>query len=282
MPKTVVSIRATMRDHTMSLPAPENTIAFGIPNACTECHTDKKASWAVDAVREWWPQNRRAKMVARAEAFSAARAGRPEAVDRLVAIAADDRQGPLVQANALGYLRQFPDPRASAALLGGLKSSQPAIRSAAVASLGQLPLKSTATRAALIAALDDERRAVRIAALVSLVNLGGGPFDADDDKRFRRVSAEYVAAARLREDDPTIQVNRGFVHLLNGELDLAANALQNALMLEPGASRPTFLLALVRLAQNRPGDARALLTQVPPSDPNYAAAQDRLKKLGRP
>ena len=48
MPKTVISIKATMRDHTMSLPAPENTVAFGIPNACTECHTDKKPAWAVE------------------------------------------------------------------------------------------------------------------------------------------------------------------------------------------------------------------------------------------
>lgn len=281
MPRTVVSIRATMRDHSMSLPAPENTIALGIPNACTECHADKKASWAVDFVREWWPQNRRAKMIARAAAFSAARARRPEAVERLVAIAGDDRQGPLVQANALGYLRHFADPRAAAALAGALKSGHPAIRSAAVASLGQLPARNTAARAAIITALDDPQRAVRIAALVSLVNLGGGPFDGDDDKRFRRVSAEYVDAARLREDDPAIQVNRGFVHLLNGEFDLAADALQIALSLEPGATRPTFLLALVRTGQGRAGEARALLKQVPPSDPNYAAAQDRLKKLER-
>ena len=41
MPKTVVSIKATIRDHTIGVPAPENTVAFGIPNACTECHTDK-------------------------------------------------------------------------------------------------------------------------------------------------------------------------------------------------------------------------------------------------
>jgi Flp pilus assembly protein TadD len=282
MPKTVVSIKATIRDHTISLPAPENTAAFGIPNACTTCHADKTAAWEVGVVREWWPQNRRVKMIARAEAFSAARAGRPEAVERLVAIAADDRQGPLVQANALGYLRHFTDPRAAAALVGALKSAHPAIRSAAVASLGLLPVKNTAARAAIIAALDDARRAVRIAALVSLVNLGGGPFEGDDDRRFRRVSAEYEDAARLREDDPTIQSNRGFVHLLNGELDPAASALQIALTLEPGSSRSTFLLALVRIGQGRAGDARALLKQVPPTDPNYAAAQDRLKKLARP
>src|SRR4029077_10705086 len=30
MPKTVVSIKSTMRDHTIGVPAPENTAAFGI------------------------------------------------------------------------------------------------------------------------------------------------------------------------------------------------------------------------------------------------------------
>ena len=59
MPKTVISIKATMRDHTISLPAPENTVAFGIPNACTECHTDKKPAWAVETLEAWWPNGRR-------------------------------------------------------------------------------------------------------------------------------------------------------------------------------------------------------------------------------
>ena len=50
MPKTVMSNKATMRDHTIGLPAPENTVAFGSANACTECHTEQKASWAVEAL----------------------------------------------------------------------------------------------------------------------------------------------------------------------------------------------------------------------------------------
>ena len=36
----MIGIKTTMRDHTISLPAPENTVAFDIPNACTECHAD--------------------------------------------------------------------------------------------------------------------------------------------------------------------------------------------------------------------------------------------------
>ena len=53
MPKTVISIKATIRDHTIGLPAPENTVAFGIPNACSECHKDKPAAWAVSALETY-------------------------------------------------------------------------------------------------------------------------------------------------------------------------------------------------------------------------------------
>ena len=45
-----------MRDHTIGLPSPENTVAFGIPNACTDCHNQKPAAWAVAAIAKGWPR----------------------------------------------------------------------------------------------------------------------------------------------------------------------------------------------------------------------------------
>jgi len=279
MPKTVISIKATMRDHTMSVPAPENTVAFGIPNACTECHRDKKASWAVDTVEKWWPHGRRARLIARAEAFTAARASRPEALNRLIAIAADERQGPLIQANAVGYLSNYPDARALAALLAAATADYAAIRSAAVSSLGRLAVDSDARRGAIDAALDDPRRAVRIAALVSLVIRGGGPPAPAVQPAFRRVSAEFEARARLQQDDAGTQRDLGLIRLLTGEFDPAAAALEISVGLEPDRPSARFFLALARLGQRRADDARALLKQVQPSDPFYHAAQERLRQL---
>ena len=43
MPRTVLSIKAEIRDHSMSIPVPENTIHHGIPNACNVCHQDRDA-----------------------------------------------------------------------------------------------------------------------------------------------------------------------------------------------------------------------------------------------
>jgi predicted CXXCH cytochrome family protein len=293
MPKTVMSIKSTMRDHTISLPAPENTVAFGIPNACTECHADRKAPWAVETVEKWWPQGRRSKQVARAEAFTAARASRPEALDRLIAIAADDRQGPLMQANAVGYLGKYNEARAAAALLGAAKANHPAIRSVAVSSLTAhvagagasgrpqgVPSQPTdAARAAIVAALDDPHRAVRISALVSLINSGGGPIAPSDDARFRRVGAEFAARARLHEDDAGTQRDLGVIRLLTGEFDLAAEALQISVGLEPDRASAKFFLAMSRLGQRRIDEALVLLKQVPPADPFYRVSQEQLKQL---
>ena len=283
MPKTVVSIKSTMRDHTIGLPTPENTVAFGIPNACTECHADKPAAWAVSTLAEWWPRGRRAKLVARAEAFTAARADRPEALDRLIAIAADDRQGPLVQANAAGYLGRYTDARATAALLAAAKASHPVIRSAAVSSLGQrATAELTPVRSAILTALSDPQRAVRISAMVSLINHGGAPLGPGDMARFQWVGREFAARARLHEDDARIQRELGLIELLTGSFDVAADALQISEGLEPDQASVKFLLGLARLGQKRLDEARALLKQVLPADPYYAAAQERLRQLEQP
>lgn len=283
MPKTVVSIKSTMRDHTMNLPVPENTVAFGIPNACTECHKDKQATWAVGTLEKWWPRGRRAKLVKRADTFTAARAGRPDALGGLIAIAADDGQGPLVQANAVGYLGRYPEARAVAALLAAAKADHSAIRSAAISSLGQqLTAETAAPRQAILAALDDPQRTVRISAIVSLINRGGGPLNPADEPRFQRVGLEFAARARLHEDDASIQLDLGLIQLLAGSFDLAADALQISAGLEPDQASVKFLLALSRLGQGRVDEARTLLKQVLPADPYYKAAQERLKQLEPP
>ena len=278
MPKTVMSIKATMRDHTIGVPAPENTVAFGIPNACTECHADKPASWAVDAVDTWWPRGRRAKFVERAQVFTAARAQRPEVLDRLLALAADDRQGPLVQANAVGYLGGYKDPRVVPALLAAAQAGHPAIRSEALTGLGRI-VEGDAPRSALIKGLDDPRRSVRMSALMALVNRGGGPLAAADLARFQRASREFAAGAQPYRDDAKIQRDLGLVQLLASDVDAAAEALQISVGLEPERPSSKFLLAMARVGQGRTDEARRLLREVPSSDPFYKAAQDSLKQL---
>ena len=54
MPRTVQSIKAEIRDHSMSVPAPENTLRHAIPNACNLCHKDRDAQWSLDKMNAWY------------------------------------------------------------------------------------------------------------------------------------------------------------------------------------------------------------------------------------
>jgi HEAT repeats/Tetratricopeptide repeat/Cytochrome c552/Cytochrome c554 and c-prime len=287
MPKTVVSIKSTMRDHTIGVPAPENTVRFNIPNACSECHRDKPASWAADTLKTWWPfdaaqgrpQSRRARLVAQAEAFSAARAGRVDALDGLLAIADDEQRAPLIRANAIGYLGRFADPRAVSAIVRGAAASHSAIRAIAIAALRETGKGDPAARSAVLAALTDPRRAVRIAALLTLVEQGRTDLSPGDLARFRYVGEELTAWTRVNQQDPELQRVQGVVHLLSGDFARASAALQASFDLEPDAPSVRFFLGVAKLGQRRVEEARSVLQQVPKTDPYYEAAQQQLRKL---
>ena len=221
------------------------------------------------------------KLVKRAEAFTAARAHRPEALDRLIAIAADEAAGPLIQANAVGYLRQL-HRRARRRRTARRRES----RAPGHPRRGDLEPGTArdgtgdAARSAVLAALDDPQRAVRISALVSLINLRGSPLAARGPRTIspRRpgVRAGWSACTRTtRGSSATWEWSTCSV-----VSSIAPRTRSRSLSgLEPGRPSARFLLAVTRIGQRRFDEARTLLAQVPSSDPYYRSAQDRLKTL---
>jgi hypothetical protein len=279
MPRTVVSLRSTMPDHTMSVPAPENTAAHGIPNACNACHRDRDPAWAAARLAEWFPGGRRRALVARADAFAAGRAGRPDAVSRLRAIADDDAQPPLIRANAVGYLRRVPGPDAQAALVSAALSRHPAIRAAAMLGLGERPEARAEAVPVLTAALADARRVVRVGAALALLNHQVTALDGQAGQLFEGAKRDYTLRAAWLSDDPGAQLDAGKFHLLSRRPDEAADAIARSLRLDAALPSARYYLALARLAQGQLADARDLLRLVPAADPMRAAALQLLLKL---
>lgn len=279
MPKTVVSIKASMRDHTISVPAPENTVKFDIPNACTECHRDKPASWAAAVMKSWWPEGRRQRLITQAEVFTNARAGRATAVDELIAIADDPSYPPLVRANAVGYLGRFEQPAASSAVMRAARSDEPVIRLAAIAALRGPAGADANTRATILSGLSDPRRAVRVAAALTVAERNGRDLDVAHFARFRTAAQEVVSWTQQHKDEPDLQRVQGVVQLLAGEINAAAEALAMSLSHDPDATQTRFLLGLARLQQGRAGEARELWRGIPRGDRYYESAQRQLKAL---
>jgi tetratricopeptide (TPR) repeat protein len=46
------------RDHSFRIPRPDQSVAYNTPNACNACHTDKSKEWAANAVIQWYGPKR--------------------------------------------------------------------------------------------------------------------------------------------------------------------------------------------------------------------------------
>lgn len=279
MPRTVLSIKAEIRDHSMSIPAPENTTAHGIPNACNQCHKDRDAKWAGERMDVWYGPASRQKLIRRADVFAAARNRDPEAIPKLIAILEQPAEGPLVRGNAVGYLTGFSsDTRAFAAVERALGDAEPLIR--AIAALRISPGVSDRPRivTALTQRLGDSSAVARIAATVSLVSLGIHELPGEDGRRFEAGKQLFRARAELNTDDAAQQLGAGKFYLLTGDPATAIGALETSIKLEPDIPA-RYYLAYAYAQRGQMDEARKILLAIPPADSQYIRAQALLKAL---
>ena len=278
MPRTVYSIKAEIRDHSMTVPVPENTLRHDIPNACNLCHKDRSPEWAIGKMNQWWGDRSRQKMIRRADAFVAARKGDPAAVPALLAILGEPAEGQLVRANAAGHLGHFQDAAASAALVRALSDREPLVR--AVAALSLLPSTANRETAApvLVNALADPVATVRLAAMVALVNLGVRDLPGADGERFQSAMRMFQARVAFNSDDAEQQIAAGRFYLLAADPARAIEVLEAGLKLDPTVPGQYFL-AGAYVERSEYGKARQILEAIPPSDSQYEKAQRLLKVL---
>ncbi len=279
MPRTVQSIKAEIRDHSITIPAPENTVRHQIPNACNNCHKDREAAWAVAKLNEWVGHASRRPLVRLADAFVAARKGDASVVPQLIEIASDPAQNPLARANATGYLSRFPrDPQAFAAMLRSLDDAHPLVRGVAALRMMATTADAPAAISALTHALGDSAAVVRLAAAVNLVGLGVKTLPGEDGVRFEEAQKLYQLRARLNDDDAGQQLSVGRFYLILNQGATAAEALNLALHLDPQVPAQ-YYLAYAYAELTRYDDARAIIARIPATDPQFAKAQELYRAI---
>ncbi len=287
MPRSVTSIRAKMRDHSISIPSPRNTARYGIPNACNECHTAETPEWAVARMDEWWGGDtpRRARIERRADAYSGARELSREALDQLLAIAADPAEGPVNRANAAGHLGRYltnPEthPRATTALVDAANDPHPLVRAVASLKLGESgDADFPGVRETIAERIEDESQVVRMNTAISLLNLGIRELSGEAEASFEQAKRLHAIRGNFYADDAPQQLNLGRFHVLDGNPDAAGQAFERSYALNPDQPGIRFFMAVTRLSQQRFGEAVTLLRDVPADDPFAQEAQTLLNRL---
>ena len=286
MPRSVTSIRAKMRDHSISIPSPANTRRFGVPNACNECHASESAAWAEARMDAWWGDTpRRKKIERRAAAYQGAREMSREALDLLRAISVEEAEGPVNRANAAGHLGRYLAAQetrdaATSALLAAAEDPHPLVRAVASLKLGETGTPDIPRiRETLVERVQDERRAVRMNAAISLLNLGIRTLPGEAEESFELAKRLHAVRGNFFADDAPQQLNLGRFHVLDGNPGAAERAFEQSYQLDPDQAGIRFFMAVTRLSQQRFPEARELLRSVPPEDPFAQEAANLLRQL---
>ena len=260
-------------DHSMRIPRPDLSVTLGTPNACNQCHADKTAQWAADAVTRWYGTPKRPPHYG--EVFAAARRGAPASEQALAALVADAAQPAIVRATALDMLRGQAagvDQRIAAA-----RDADAEVRAAAAASLEDVPASLRVPTLAPL--LKDPLLAVRIAAARSLAPLPHEQFDAATRRAFDAALAEYVAAQKVALDMPGPNLNLGVLYSRTGRDAEAEAAYRTALKIDPDFTPARANLAQFYAERNRLPDAETVLREGVQRQPGIGELQYSLGLL---
>jgi Flp pilus assembly protein TadD len=273
MPPTTYMVIDRRHDHSLRLPRPDLSAAFGIPNACNTCHTERSVTWAAAQVRQWYGNDPMGYQ-RYAEALQAGRTGQPGAAGLLAALAADATQPAIARATALSQLRAYPGPAAIELVRSGLQDPDPLVRRAALQSMEGIPAQDRLPLAG--PALADPNRAVRIEAARLLAPLPSNAIPAEQRRLFDAALQDYVEAQRVNADRAEPHLNLGWFYVQRQQFDVAEAEYRLALRLQPSLAQAYVNLADLYRLQGKDHDGEQALREGLAAAPDNADLQHAL------
>ena len=267
MPTHTYMVVDVRRDHSIRVPRPDFSVAYGTPNACNQCHKDKSNAWAADAVAKWYGPSRRqeAHFV---EALSAGRQGLPNAEKLLRVLINDAAKPAIARATALSLLSEYLTLSSLPVVRTALSDNDPLVRREAVRTLEPLPPQDRVRLAAPL--LADPIRSVRIEAARVLAGTPPDNLQQNQKSALDHAISELIASEMANAERPESHVNLALLYAQMGRPADAESELQTALRLDPRWVPAMVNLADLYRAQKRDAEGEVWLEKAIIIAPNAA------------
>jgi predicted CXXCH cytochrome family protein len=263
-------------DHGFRVPRPDLSLAFGTPNACTDCHTDQDARWAADRVVAWLGRPAAGFQIYTG-AFARARAHDVGVTGELEAIVRNEQVAAIARASALVYRARLPGGVPQALLEHAIRDGSALVRRAAATALESVEPSAGVQLGRQL--LEDPVLAVRVEAGARLAGATGSGLDAPLSRLLDRAVAEYAKSQRLHADRVEAQNNLGVLFTQLGQAREAEQAYRSALRIEP-AYVPSYVnLADLYRELERDPDGEQVLRAGLERDPDDPELQHALGLL---
>lgn len=244
------------RDHSFRIPRPDLTVSLGVPNACTQCHADKDATWAAGELEK---RHGKPPTGHFANAIHAGRYGGAQAEQLLSELILDSTQPAIVRATALSLLPGYLSNQSAAVLQQASRSEEPLVALGAVNALNDIPPQYRPAFG--LPALYDAHRAIRslAASYMAPSTIPANP--AEVQARYEQARDEYIASQRFNGDRPESLVNLGDVSGQSGHTDDAMRYYRSAIDIAPDYTPAYVNFADYLRSQGRDDEGRRVLAQ---------------------
>ena len=256
MPVSTYMVVDKRHDHSLRIPRPDLSVKLGTPNACNDCHADKSAQWAADAIERWHGPVRKG-FQNYAEAFQASWTDRADAATLLAMVAASATAPAIARASALSELHSRVSPANIDLARKGLSDPDPMVRIAALDVFDGLP--GDRIWPIVSPLLSDPSRGVRIRAVSILAAVPIANQPVSDRAAFERAEAEFIAAQRLNADRPEARSTLGNFYARRRLTADAEGEYKAALRLSPQYAPAAINLADLYRQLGRDGDGESVL-----------------------
>jgi tetratricopeptide (TPR) repeat protein len=269
--------RMRRTDHSMRPPTPATTLAYGSPNACNICHADRDAAWADTLVRAWRKRDYQKPVLERAGLIDAARKRDWTKLPGILAYLSRRDREEIQTVSLVRLLANCPAGEKWPVLWTLKDDPSPLVRASIAEALGGRLDRTHAD--ALLAAVGDDSRLVRVRAAAALAAVPEDRLPEDQRPRVAAAMAEFVESMSSRPDDMAAHYNLGNFSMARGEAAKAVVEFETAMRLRPDAVPPYVNAALAYSALGWNDRAEASLRHALALDPGNAVANLNLGML---
>lgn len=184
-------------DHNFTVPRPDLSVKYGVPNACNACHTTESPQWASQAVERWYGKERKPHF---AEDLIKGSEQNSQSIRHLDALLSNVATPEIVRATAVYYLGGIYTEESLNLIKKELRSKDAQTRYRAVIALSDFPVHLYENE--LVTLLQDKVKSVRIATANVFLTQKGLDWSVKNLAAFTPAMKEYEEFVLSQSDFP--------------------------------------------------------------------------------
>ncbi|GAA4238722.1 tetratricopeptide repeat protein [Postechiella marina] len=215
------------RDHSFRIPRPDQSLKYGTPNACTQCHEDKDNQWAWDNFKK---QHGVPDYTHFSDLLAPGITRQANGLESLTELVKDTVYPDIARASAVMAMSNYANQEVINNLISFLNDESPLVRGASLDVLSEI--NTTDYVNAFLPLLKDEKRSVRVKAFFAIGGLNEMQIPEAYKSVYKNVKKEFETYLDINADFTGGRIKRASYYLKKGDILNAIKCYENALAID--------------------------------------------------